>query len=159
MKIIIGIDPGKHGALALISLRSFSPYYQLAFSKYTEKQIVDFLSGLKLECDFIGSGLVAYIEHVHSMPRDGVVQAFSFGRNYGTWLGMLTALNIETIEVPPQVWQRSMGLLFRGLEYKDRKRRLKMFARNMCPNLKVTLDTCDALLIARYGQKKELEKQ
>lgn len=148
-ELILGIDPGSHGAMSLTSLDgTFREVF--GFSKYTEYDIKDIISEHK---NFLGYKILAYIEEVHAMPRDGKVQAFSFGKNYGFWIGLLTGLGIPYHTVIPLKWQSALKLKTRGLEYKEKKNALKANAQRLFPHLKPTLETCDALLIAEYGRQ------
>ena len=76
---------------------------------------------------------------------------FNFGENYGFWQGMLMGLSIPLHIVTPQKWQSGLN----GLAKKtgaERKRALKDCAAQMYPQCKVTLQTCDALLIAHWAK-------
>lgn len=149
MLAIIGIDPGSHGAISFVTLdgRVRNVY---GFSKYTEHDIKNLITEHR---EFLGYELKAYIEEVHSMPRDGKVQAFSFGKNYGFWLGLLTGLEVPYHTVIPLKWQSGLKLKVRGLEYKEKKNALKANAQRLFPQLSPTLETCDSLLIAEYGRQ------
>ena len=144
---IIGIDPGAHGGMSFVSLDG-AERKAYSFAKLTYHDIVNLL----IEYDLMYS-LTVFIEEVHAMPKDGKVQAFSFGRNYGILLGILTALKISRTDVLPAKWQSYLKLRVRGLEYRDKKRALREEAIKRFPSLNPTLDTCDALLIAEYGRQ------
>lgn len=148
-RLIIGIDPGSHGALSLVSLNG--NYRKVfGFSKHTEYDIKDILLEHK---NFLGYDVKVYLEEVHAMPKDGKVQAFSFGKNYGFWIGLLTGLGIPYTTVIPLKWQSALRLKTRGLEYREKKNALKANAQRLFPDLSPTLETCDALLIAEYGRQ------
>lgn len=149
MLTIIGIDPGSHGGISFVSLDG-NVRSVYGFSKHTEHDIRNIIMEQR---EFFGYSLKAYIEEVHSMPRDGKVQAFSFGKNYGFWLGLLTGLDVPYYPVIPLKWQSGLRLKVRGLEYKEKKNALKANAQRLFPQLKPTLETCDALLIAEYGRQ------
>ena len=139
--ITIGIDPGKGGGIAFIKGRNKAsafkcPATPIEIVKLVKRETKNF----KIKR--------AMIEKVHSMPRDGVVSAFSFGRNYGEWLGILAALKIPVSDVRPQVWQKFYGKLPK--EKKSRKHKLKQFAFELYPGAKNTLATADAVLIGHY---------
>jgi len=155
MLFVVGIDPGGHGAVSIVSLdgRDRVAY---GFEKYTPHDLKNILN---YYTEFLGVSLTAFIEEVHAMPRDGKVQAFSFGKNYGFWLGLLTGLNIPYETVIPLKWQNGLKLRVRGLEYKQKKKELKGHAQRLFPSLNPTLGTCDALLIAEYGRKVLIEQR
>ena len=148
-KMILGIDPGSHGALSYVSLDG-NARSVWGFSKYTEHDIKDVI---QTQRTLFGYELTAYIEEVHSMPKDGKVQAFSFGKNYGFWIGLLTGLDIPYHTVIPLKWQSTLRLKVRGLEYREKKNALKANAQRLFPDLNPTLETADALLIAEYGRQ------
>jgi len=50
------------------------------------------------------------IEAVHSMPGQGVRSMFTFGRALGTVEGIVAALGVAAVSIPPHVWKRLMGV-------------------------------------------------
>jgi hypothetical protein len=78
---------------------------------------------------------------------------FKFGQNFGYWLGLLAALEVRTVLVRPQTWQR--GLAGSSLKGPERKRALRDEAarRFAAAGVRVTLDNCDALLLLDYAQR------
>ena len=90
-----------------------------------------------------------FLESVHAFPTDARSNAFKFGMNFGIWQGILSALNIETILVTPQAWQKGLEL---PKNKQERKNRLKEIATKES-GLKTTLKTADAICIAMYGVK------
>lgn len=150
---IIGIDPGAHGGMSFVSLDG-AERKAYSFAKMNYHDIVNLLIEYDLTYD-----LSAYIEEVHAMPKDGKVQSFSFGKNYGILLGLLTALKIPRIDVLPAKWQSYLKLRVRGLEYREKKKALRDEAIKLFPKLSPTLETCDALLIAEYGRRMQLEER
>ena len=149
-KILIGIDPGSSsGGLFIIiipddkDLRTFYAGYE--FKKMTEKDIFERIYNVT------GENTTALIERVHSMPKQGVSSAFKFGENYGFLRGILTALKISYREVTPQTWIKYYGMKKEKEESKtDWKRRLRQKAEKLFPDVKITANTADALLIANY---------
>jgi hypothetical protein len=93
-KEFLGIDPGgSSGAWAIIDGNEFI----VAAGTFSN---VAFLKGYKV--------IKACIEQVHAMPGQGVTSMFSFGQNYGTWLGALEALGIPYIMCTPGKWQKEI---------------------------------------------------
>lgn len=117
MEIYLAIDPGKSGAVAVE-----------ANGLFTVRKCPDTVAGMSsLIREFSAEGdCRAVMEAVHSMPRDGVKSAFTFGQNFGQWQGVLSALNIPVREIPPQKWMKLIGAMPK--EVKDRKRRIRDFA-------------------------------
>lgn len=150
---ILGIDPGAHGGFCFRDTRHESYIDVYSYNKLTPHDIAGIIKVEKDITRICGNQIKAYIEEVHSMPRDGKASAFSFGKNYGMWLGILTALGIPYEEVLPVKWQSALKLRVRGLEYSKKKKALKEIAQKRFPDLNLTLDTCDAVLIAEYGRQ------
>jgi crossover junction endodeoxyribonuclease RuvC len=141
MRYYIGIDPGANGAVVI--LREDGNYLlQLESAKASEHDIA--------QCIRIctGDNVVAIIEKVHAMPKQGVSSTFKFGRSYGVMIGILTALGIPYREVTPQTWQKAMSCLSKG-----DKNVTKAAAQKLFPSVKVTHANADALLIAEYCRR------
>ena len=50
----------------------------------------------------------ACVERVSAFPGEGVVSAFSFGKGYGIWLGLITMIGWSLTLVAPQTWKKVM---------------------------------------------------
>ena len=148
-KITIGIDPGKSGGICVYDGKNMTNV-QACPSDPTGmansvREIIE-----KYSINSMGKvASQVIIEHVHAFPSDGRSSVFKFGTNYGTWLGICASNNLDVTTVPPQVWMKKYGDLPR--EKQERKRYLKMIASSYFQELKVTLKTADAILIAKYG--------
>jgi hypothetical protein len=138
---IIGIDSGKSGAICFMSNDKGIHFIKL---DETEADIYKFVEG----CSITLTDTFAYIENVHSMPKQGVVSAFTFGRNFGFLIGILTALKIPYEFVSPQKWQKAMGCMSHG-----DKNVTKSAAQRLFPDIKITHAIADALLICEYGRR------
>lgn len=94
------------------------------------------------------------IENTHAMPKGGVNistrSAHAFGYNRGIATAALLATRRPLEKVLAAVWQRGLGVT-KGIDYADRKRALCAIAKQRFPSCKVTLSTCDALLIAEWA--------
>ena len=148
--IVIGIDPGKSGAIAV-----WDEGIDKAIKCPDSPEKMASIFGSIMTNSWIdGDGkIVAYIEQVHAFPTDARSSAFKFGRNYGEWLGVLGALRIKTVFVTPQKWMKHYKEKFKMTLPKDkqqRKRKLKEIAARYTDK-KVTLYNADAILIAVYG--------
>ena len=150
MKNVIGIDPGAHGAVAFINDDSVSVYNTAHMPPIEALRCV-------LETVDV-SVCVAYLERIggfiagKSLPGSAM---FKMGHSAGYWEGALAALKIRTILVRPQQWQAGIPGVTAHKEKPARKRALKDEAIRRFPALKITLDNCDALLIADYGRTME----
>ena len=94
--MILGIDPGKNGALCF-----YRGGLDVKFYKMPEIfHIADLTRAFQEE----GKPNRVYIEKAQSMPSQGVKSMFEYGKHTGWLLGVLQSLNIPTVEVPPQTW-------------------------------------------------------
>ena len=140
-RLFLGIDPGASGGLAWIS------DVACGCEKFAATER-DILRQFDAACEYVNL-IIAAIERVHSMPKQGVASSFKFGQSYGFLRGLLTAMEIPFEEVTPQTWQKSMGCLSKG-----DKNVTKQKAQQLFPELKITHATADALLIAEYARRK-----
>jgi crossover junction endodeoxyribonuclease RuvC len=109
--VILGIDPGLTGALAL-----FEPSVAALHSIFDmPTQVLKRGAGMKREIDVQGLSkfLVAhqavihhaYFEWVGPMPKQGVSGVYQFGRGVGQLEGILATLVIPVTYLTPQKWQ------------------------------------------------------
>ena len=92
-----------------------------------------------------------FLEKVWAFPSDARSAAFTFGVNFGQWQGILASYELEPIFVTPKSWQSHFDIK-KGIPKAKRKKVLKQIAIDKCPGVKrITLKTCDALLIAIHG--------
>jgi hypothetical protein len=145
--MIIGVDPGKSGAVA---------FWHEGIDKVVKcpSNVKEMYEVVRDEtARFNPYGSIAYVEKVWARPSNATRAAFTFGVNYGEWLAILAALEIETILVTPQTWMKYYKDKFKmklPKEKKDRKNKLKKIA-TYYTDKKVTLYNADAILIAAYG--------
>lgn len=99
MKVHIGIDPGKSGAIAVIY-----PDGSVYAKPFDAEEYIKLLKELKLR------PAVCCLEKVGAMPGQGVVSMFNFGHNLGFIEGLLQAYSIPYQLVPPQTWKKEFSL-------------------------------------------------
>lgn len=102
--MIIGIDPGKSGAIALMDGFKVVDVWDIS----NQYEIIDAL----IDCKNCGATL-AVVEKVHSMPRQGVSSTFNFGFSFGLLQGALMGLKIPYLLITPQQWQKKKGICVR----------------------------------------------
>ncbi len=111
--MILGIDPGLSGAIALLSPEG----NVLAIEDMPTIEVV--INGKKrrnmppvalANTIRILAPQKAFLENVGVRPGEGAVGAFSFGRNLGQIEGVLAALRIPTTLVHPATWKRRMNI-------------------------------------------------
>ena len=148
-KLYIGIDPGKSGGIAMI-------YQDLLYVAKCPDTVHDMVDEMYKPIELIDGETKSFcaIELVHSMPGQGVRSMFTFGQNYGNWLGILATLQIPYTIVSPSKWMKSYGSMPK--DKKARKNHLKQLAQQAWPKHKITLATADAVLLAQYARHQDL---
>lgn len=146
---ILGIDPGLHGAWALISDGDLFVVNDLPIIGAGKQKRLNSgaLSDLWRKLDIS----LVVLEEVHSMPREGVASAFKFGYTCGQLLGVVEGLNIPVVFVTPQVWKKH----FRITSDKEdsRKKAIELFPSNREHfQLKKDHGKAEASLIALWGK-------
>ena len=148
-RVFIGIDPGINGGIAII----YNDAYTVTKCPNTIQEMADVLITLKDQAPNLP--MYCIIEKVHSMPGNSGRSMFTFGCNYGQWLGILAVLRIPYTEVTPNKWMSHYGS--RPKDKKDRKNHLKHLAQQRYPSVKITLTTADAMLIANYLKETNIQ--
>jgi crossover junction endodeoxyribonuclease RuvC len=153
----IGIDPGKTGAVAILSNVNTVEFYDCPLIKIGKnKTALDFHEmATILDRARYGTDALAIIEKVSAMPGQGVTSMFSFGTNFGAWQGILAALQIPYELTTPQAWKKAM--MAGQPKDKDASRGV---ARQLFPlsgdglKLKKHDGRADALLMAEFLRRK-----
>jgi len=147
---LIGIDPGKSGAVILLIIESDSLEVSHVKGKETDHDIKNFIKNSNPD--------YAYLELITALPQKGKQEGIGRGSiatskisdSYGFYRGLLTALDIPYDTVTPSVWQRNMKCLTGGDKRITRARAQQLYSKF---GVKVTHAIADALLIATYGKK------
>lgn len=147
MRLFIGVDVGADGGIAAVD-EAGSPCNYVRMPA-TDRDIFEIITELRASCE---GRCRASLEKVHSSPQMGVKSAFSFGGSYRGLRMALTAANISFDEVNPQVWQRRMGCLTGGDKNVSKQRAQQLF-----PGVKMTHLIADALLLAEFCRRQEME--
>ena len=141
--VYVGIDPGIAGGIALIGTET-NTYL------YTSQKLITILKKLKDDDESVK----VFVEEVHSMPQQGVKSMFTFGKGFGTILGILEALDFKYELVKPQTWKAYVKVTA------DKKTSIAK-AQQLFPDVsllptprcRVPADgLAEALLIAYYGK-------
>lgn len=139
-RAVLAIDPGKSGGIALH-----------VNGKWTFTKMPATIQDTRLLLAASSrEGIIAYIEElpkfVRAIPSSAV---FVMARNYGQMEGILAMLDVPVVHVRPQLWQKALGLGdSKGMTRTAWKNKLKGRAQDYFPTAGLTLDTCDAALIA-----------
>lgn len=150
----IGIDPGQKGALACLfpngSILSFP--MPMVGKDLDCQRLLQFIEARRSPERM----LVAVVEKVGALPKEAAGGAFTFGRGYGTILGILAALRIRTELVAPQRWKGAV------LADTDKSKEAAIaWVRRAYPEAALVLPGCrkphdgiaDAICLAEYGRR------
>ena len=144
----IGIDPGAGGGIAVIDEEDNIKAYKCPQSSEDMALLFEVLIG-----NSPPESIRLLMERVWARPTNAVRAAFSYGVNYGQWLGISSSHEIKMNTVIPTEWIRWIGCP-KALKSVIRKRWLKEKAQELYPEIKrVTLKTSDAILITRYAKE------
>lgn len=153
--LVIGIDPGATGALALLytdtgDLVLFDmPVVEITRGKRDVRQVDAGMLGALLR-ENLPASAHAYLEKVGAMPGQGVSSMFAFGRAVGVVEGVLSGLRIPVSIVPPQTWMKGCSVV--GGKDGSRARAMQLFpAYASLFSRKKDDGRADAALIAYYG--------
>lgn len=146
MSLVLGVDPGQYGGLALIGRASGNllwaetmPVLKNAVPTVDVGELGRLLRG----CHEV----FAYVERAQAMPRQGVSSAFNYGCIFGSILTALADLGIGYELVSPAKWKREAGL-------SADKRGAVDLVRQLYPAFPVKRSEdgiAEAILIARHG--------
>lgn len=149
----LGIDPGLHGAIAVIGPASVQVYDTPVHSiKGKDRPDLHGLYNLLLRLNAIFEPMICTVEDVHSMPKQGVASSFTFGHVAGATQMAVVAAGIPLRLVTPGAWKRLMGL---GRDKDESRRKASQlfpgFA-HLWP-LKKHDGRAEAVLLAYYGAR------
>lgn len=153
--LILGIDPGLSGAVALLDgdnvvLLEDTPVVK--FSEARIKQRVDGTLLAELLRPYADRIKLAVVEKVGARPGEAASGAFSFGYTSGCIAGVLGAMQVPIVTPSPAAWKRALHL---GSD-KDlsRSRAIELFPTLASRlNRKKDHDRAEAVLLAVWGQR------
>jgi crossover junction endodeoxyribonuclease RuvC len=155
--LILGIDPGAHGAIAVLD--QTGDLLEVVDMPSTPEANGRTATNAPLLAGILARmhARVAFCEFVGARPTDAKAAAFSFGRARGVIEGCAGALGLPIVFVAPAVWKRASDIP-PGAENKDLARtraiarwpaHAELFAR------KKDVDRAEACLIAVAGLQRE----
>jgi crossover junction endodeoxyribonuclease RuvC len=148
-EMLIGIDPGVSGAIVLLDDGEPVEWELMPSLKVGKTSRVNG-AALRSIVD-LASVTHAYVESVHSMPKQGVASSFNFGHSAGVVEGVLQGLGKPYTLVTPQAWKKRAGLIGQDKDA-ARSRAIQLW-----PSWRALDKKCagqafaDAALIALYG--------
>lgn len=142
---LVGIDPGKSGALSVIDSDSGRTESVL----YSPSNYTSILSSLPPPTTR------AIVENVHAMPKQGVSSSFNFGQNFGWILGVLDAFCIPYELVNPQKWKKAFSCTSdKNTSIEVCRRLFPMHSLLATPRCTKPHDgIAESLLMAEYGRR------
>ncbi len=147
--MILGIDPGKTGAIALVD--------PVIGEVYGVEDMPAVLELAVFLLQYNPTDLQAIVEKVRALPpaqgrrRAGTQSSFNFGQSYGEVIGLCAGLDIPLDYIDPTTWKRRAGLIG-----EDKAASMDL-ARRLYPEAKRWLTRkkdhgrAEAILIATYG--------
>lgn len=151
-RVFVGVDPGKKGAWAVIRMCADGTQnvYARAWDDDLFPQDMN-----RISAEFGSENVFCIVENVHSLPKEGVKSAFSFGKSCGYIEGVLRALQIPYQTVIPQKWKKEWSLT------NDKKQSIET-CKKLYPSLSLRAsERCrtdsdglaEAALIATWGKR------
>lgn len=154
--MIIGIDPGKAGAIGYITPAGGADAVPMPVAgKEIDAQAISRLL-------FENQPSLVIIEKAQAMPGQGVTSMFNYGKGFGMILGVCEAMKIPYRLVTPQAWKK---VILAGTA-KDKDAAVNFVRRaypsvNLTPGRKVKPHDgmADAVCIAEYGARLDRERK
>jgi hypothetical protein len=147
MKTYLAIDPGASGGYAVLKENGEFEAHPLPSLTYAELQAATFGDYTVIIEDvpkFVGR-----------MIPSSATATLHFG--FGYLCGHFEARLMRVIKVPPQTWQKTIGIGKKGdLSSAQWKRKLRDEAQRRHPELKATLQTADAILLLDHAIQNNL---
>jgi hypothetical protein len=167
VSVVLGIDPGAHGAIAILSTTGEllgvedMPSLPEASGRVATNAplLASIIANPLREHNDHAQVERIYCEFVGARPNDGRIQAFAFGRARGVIEGIAGAFDLPLVFVTPPVWKK-LANVPPGREHKDVARTravarwpkyAELFAR------KLDVDRAEACFIGAAGLARGLE--
>ena len=152
--LIIGIDPGLSGGIAILENDKVKEIFDMPVMSDGKKNKRQLNSALLAQLikenikDIDNSAMV--VEQVNAMPGQGVTSMFNFGQSFGAIKGICAALNLPIFFVRPAKWKKHFELINSSKDA-SRTKVIEMYP-SIAEKLskKKDVNKSDAILIARY---------
>lgn len=155
-RLTLGIDPGQTGAIAALAdgvPAGFIDMPTLARRAGGLQVNAPLLAGQLRDmlARHPGAYVLAILEQVNAMPKQGGSSGFRFGQSDGIVRGVIGAIGIGYVEVPPQTWKRYMRLT--GCDKDAARTQVIQRFPVLAPHLQRKKDVgrADAQLLALWG--------
>lgn len=152
--MILGIDPGKTGAMALLDGERCLGVWDMpsvSDGRSTGVSAALLSDAIDDAVQLADGNLAIVLEKVGAMPGQGTVSMFSFGRSVGIIEGVVGSKHIAMHKVSPSIWKRRAKLIGKAKDF-SRALAIEMFP-EVADQLQRKKDCgrADAILIAFYG--------
>lgn len=156
---ILAVDPGGSGGFAVHHENAI----RVEPMGKTDGDIIEYLQSIDLAAS--GGKKIAIIEEQRGFTKPGqdhmAANMFTFGDGYGFIRGALSMAGWRIEMVSPRTWQSALSLGSSKSHATKTlwKNHLKSAAQRLYPGIKLTLNTCDAILLLEYYQKMQKQPQ
>lgn len=109
--MIVGIDPGLSGAIALLNpiTREVIVHDMPLIASKAGRSETDVHNLARILAPG-GDSNIAILEQVHAMPKQGVTSTFRFGQNYGACQMAISGHGYDVRDVTPNAWKKHFRL-------------------------------------------------
>lgn len=153
--IVIGIDPGKHGGIVVLSEKG-----QIIEMLVMPEDLIEAFNFIN-EYQMKREPIIVYMEDAQAMPGNGVVSMFNFGYHNGQLDMLLRLASIPYVKVHSTQWTKIMHVDTAGDRPKERSKQvIKRLQPDVCfrnPNSRrartIHEGLMDAYLIAEFGRR------
>ena len=150
---ILGIDPGRYGALALYNPTTGDlTVHDMPTLQVGKRHLVDATEVARIIDNWSAQIWEVWLEQVATRPGEGAVAAFAFGRGYGVLQGVIAANFLPLQQVTPQSWKKALRVT--GNKDESRARASALLPKHAgLWTLKKHEGRAEAALIALYGAR------
>ena len=161
--IIIGIDPGLSGAIAVLEDNKVLNLFDMPVmseGKKNKRQLNSaYLVNLIRQNLDKDKDTVVVVEQVNAMPGQGVTSMFNFGQTFGAIKGICAALELPIFFVRPSKWKKYFELINASKD-SSRTKAIEMYPKlSNQLSKKKDVNKSDAILIARFYSETRLTEQ
>ena len=161
--IIIGIDPGLSGAIAVLENHIVKKIFDMPVMSEGKKNKRQLNSAQLVE--LIKQNIknkeetAIVVEQVNAMPGQGVTSMFNFGQTFGAIKGICAALGLPIFFVRPAKWKKHFELINSSKD-SSRTKAIEMYPKlsNQLAKKK-DVNKSDAILIARFFSETRLTEE
>ena len=159
--IVVGIDPGLSGAIAILENNKVLNIFDMpvmAEGKKNKRQLNSAqLVNIIKDSTKLDAEKAVVVEQVNAMPGQGVTSMFNFGQTFGAIKGVCAALELPIFFVRPSKWKKHFELINSSKD-SSRTKVIEMYP-SLSSQLakKKDVNKSDAILIARFYTETRLK--